>query len=79
VRVPIGWIDLGAHPTTSTSTRRVWLGGDVLAPLHVLAAIAAEREIVGDVAIEGATLGDLKDAVRGAGGPVTTYCAFGAE
>ena len=58
-RVPIGWIDVGVDPATG----QVWLGGDVLVPAHVRAAIAGS-EAPGDVPVEGATLADLQDAVH---------------
>ena len=57
-RVPIGWIDVGADPATG----QVWIGGDVLVPSHVRAAIARGEE-PGDVPVEGATIADLRDAV----------------
>ena len=59
-RVPIGWIDVGADPTS----RRVWLGGDVLIPSHVLAALAVGEVNPAGVPVEGATLADLREAVR---------------
>lgn len=60
LRVPIGWIDTGTEPATG----RVWLGGDVLAPAHVRAAIAEGRADVGEVPVDGATLADLYEAAR---------------
>jgi hypothetical protein len=59
LRVPIGWIDTGYDE----ASRRVWVGGDVLAPVHVFAAIADGQEPEGDGPIEGATLDDLRAAV----------------
>lgn len=58
VRVPIGWIDVGIESASGTA----WLGGDVLAPAFVLRAIAAGVEDVGEVAVEGATVADLRGA-----------------
>ena len=60
VRVPIGWIDTGAE----SASGRVWIGGDVLAPAHVLRAIAEGAGAVGEVAVEGATVADLVAAAR---------------
>ncbi len=57
-RVPIGWIDVGTDPATG----RVWLGGDVLVPSHMLAAIALGDVEPADAPIEGATLADLCEA-----------------
>jgi hypothetical protein len=58
-RVPIGFIDIGYDE----ANRRAWIGGDVLAPLHVLAAIADGKDPEREVSIEGATIGDLRAAV----------------
>jgi hypothetical protein len=55
MRVPIGWIDAGAERASG----RVWLGGDVLVPAHVLRAIAEGVAPIGDVPVEGATMEDL--------------------
>ena len=60
VRVPIGWIDTGIEPATG----RVWIGGDVLVPGHVRAAIADGGVEPGEIPLEGASLDDLRDAVR---------------
>jgi hypothetical protein len=59
LRVPIGWIDTGYDE----ASRRAWIGGDVLAPVHMFAAIAEGKEPEGDGPIEGATLDDLRAAV----------------
>jgi hypothetical protein len=59
LRVPIGWIDAGYDE----ASRRAWIGGDVLAPVHVFAAIADGEEPEGGGPIEGATLDDLRAAV----------------
>jgi hypothetical protein len=59
-RVPIGWIDVGVDPTTG----RVWLGGDVLVPGYVRAALAEGEVDPAGVSLEGATLADLREAVR---------------
>jgi hypothetical protein len=63
LRVPIGWIDTGIDPATG----RVWLGGDVLAPRYLYAEIAEGRERRGDVALDGATLADLRRAAETTG------------
>jgi hypothetical protein len=60
-RVPIGWIDVGIAPATGEA----WVGGDVLVPGYVRAAVARDEE-VGEVAVDGATVADLRDTVRGA-------------
>jgi hypothetical protein len=59
LRVPIGWIDAGYDE----ASQRAWIGGDVLAPVHVFAALADGKEPEGDGPIEGATLEDLRAAV----------------
>ena len=59
--VPIGWIDTGRDPATG----RVWIGGDVLVPSHVRTAIAEGGVEPGEIPLEGASLDDLRDAVRG--------------
>lgn len=69
LRVPIGWLDAasGGEP------RRAWVGGDVLAPRWLLEA-AAQSEATGepppgdlnDAAMFGATLDDVRAAVRSA-------------
>jgi hypothetical protein len=65
VRVPIGWLDTAFDRATG----RAWLGGDVLAPTAVLAAIAAgDTPAALDAPIEGATLADLARAARVPGG-----------
>jgi hypothetical protein len=58
-RVPIGWVDAGIGPAGE-----VWIGGDVLVPAYVRAAIAAGGAKLGEVPIEGASLADLVEAVR---------------
>jgi hypothetical protein len=58
-RVPVGWIDTALDPLT----RRLWLGGDVLVPTHVRAALAAGSLVPADVPLEGASLDDLRAAV----------------
>lgn len=62
-RVPIGWIDTGFDPRSG----RAWLGGDVLAPAHVLRAVAAGEALSREAPIEGATLADLVEAARALG------------
>jgi hypothetical protein len=65
-RVPVGWIEAAA-----ASSGGAWVGGDVLAPAWLFDAIA-RSEAAGeppdpgleDAPIEGATLGDLRAAVR---------------
>jgi hypothetical protein len=67
--VPIGWLDAasGGEP------RRAWVGGDVLAPRWLLEAVA-QSEATGepppgdlnDAAMFGATLDDVRAAVRSA-------------
>lgn len=71
VRVPIGWLDAALAPAGWTEPQRAWLGGDVLAPLHVLdgvarAVMAADSralEALAALPIDGATLADLSRAV----------------
>jgi hypothetical protein len=65
-RVPIGWIEAAAGPSACA-----WVGGDVLAPAWVFDAIARSEASgeppspdLEDAPIEGATLGDLRAAVR---------------
>jgi len=60
LRVPIGWIDTGIEP----ASRQVWLGGDVLVPADVRAAVANGEPELGEVPVEGAKLADLREAVR---------------
>lgn len=72
-RVPIGWIEAAASPPESGAPRRVWLGGDVLAPTWVLTEVA-RAAAAGDVespaarqaAIEGAALDHLREVAKGA-------------
>ncbi len=69
-RVPIGWLDTAFDPATG----RVWLGGDVLAPVFAVRAIAAaaEGEVAapmmeeGAIPLEGATARDLTAATQAA-------------
>jgi hypothetical protein len=61
--VPIGWLETGVDASGS-----VWLGGDALAPAHVYAAIADGRDPGPHAFVEGATLEDLREAVRCARG-----------
>jgi lipoate-protein ligase A len=69
VPVPIGWIEAAADLAARPEGRRVWVGGDVLAPrwalVHIAEALggAADKDLLGDVAIEGATTCDLLQAV----------------
>ncbi|MDI1433147.1 lipoyl protein ligase domain-containing protein [Polyangium sorediatum] len=57
VRVPIGWIESAVEPE---GARRVWLGGDVLAPRWALARIATQGDAgLPEIALEGATMADL--------------------
>jgi hypothetical protein len=60
MRVPIGWLDTGLHPATG----EVWLGGDVLAPAYVYRSVALGDLEPGEVALDGASLADLHQAVR---------------
>jgi hypothetical protein len=60
--VPIGWIDTGVEPTS----RRAWLGGDVLAPGLLYEELAAGRTISSDVPVDGATVEDLVRAIGSA-------------
>ena len=59
-RAPIGWIDAGVDRARG----RVWLGGDVLAPSHVLRALAQGVTDVGAAPIDGVSMGDLVEAAR---------------
>ena len=60
LRVPIGWLDTGIDPATGD----VWLGGDALVPAYVYRGVALGEELAAEVAVEGASLADLHDAVR---------------
>jgi hypothetical protein len=61
VPVPVGWIDTGVDRASG----RVWIGGDVLVASFARDAVAAGAAIDADeVAVEGATLGDLAAAAR---------------
>ncbi len=65
--VPIGWLDTGIDPATG----EVWLGGDALAASYVYVAVARGDLPSGEaveVALEGASLADLHEAVRRARG-----------
>jgi hypothetical protein len=42
----------------------VWLGGDALAPSHLYRSIAEGLAASPDVAIDGATVADLREATR---------------
>ena len=57
-RVPIGWIDVGVGPSGEA-----WIGGDVLVPAYARTAMARGEDL-GDVPVDGATLADLRAAVR---------------
>jgi hypothetical protein len=59
VAVPIGVLDTG-HDAAG----RVWLGGDALAPSHLYRSIAEGLAASPDVAIDGATVADLREATR---------------
>ncbi len=70
VPVPIGWIEAAAEPFGRPEGQRLWVGGDVLAPRWALERIAArvrnaagEGDALGDIALEGATVADLLQAV----------------
>jgi hypothetical protein len=72
-RVPIGWIEAAAGGASGEGgSRRAWIGGDVLAPRWVLEAIAGaaargdDSLDFGQIAIEGAAISDLREAVRDA-------------
>jgi hypothetical protein len=60
LRVPIGWLDTGINPATG----EVWLGGDALVSAHVCLGIARGDPDPGEVALEGASIADLHEAVR---------------
>ncbi len=66
VRVPIGWIEGAVAPATGGGARRVWLGGDVLAPRWALDRIAEgalgetnDDTPLPEIALEGATIAEL--------------------
>jgi hypothetical protein len=60
MHVPIGWLDTGIHRATG----EVWLGGDALAATYVYRGVARGDLRPGEVAMTGASLGDLHEAVR---------------
>lgn len=69
VVVPIGWVEAAVEATTNP-TRRVWLGGDMLAPRFALQRIAeragglpTEDFDPEALPLEGATLADLMQAI----------------
>jgi hypothetical protein len=63
IEVPIGWLDTAVDRASG----RVWLGGDVLAPRHLLAAIAEGMPVDrAQSAVEGAKVEDLVAAVEAA-------------
>jgi lipoate-protein ligase A len=70
VPVPIGWVEAAAEAFGRPEGQRLWVGGDVLAPRWALEGIAArarnaagEGDALGDIALEGATIADLLQAV----------------
>jgi hypothetical protein len=70
VPVPIGWVEAAAEPFGQPKGQRLWVGGDMLAPRWALERVAArarnavgEGDALGDIALEGATIADLLQAV----------------
>lgn len=73
VAVPIGALEAAANHGTRDAVQRIWLGGDVLAPSHVLnevaRAVASGADIppsLHETAIEGARIEDMIEAARAA-------------
>ena len=70
LRVPIGWIEAAASAPEAGEPQRAWLGGDILAPRWLLADLArAEFSTLengggSDPPLEGASLNDLREAIR---------------
>jgi hypothetical protein len=67
LRAPIGWIDAAAPE--GTGAREAWLGGDVLAPRWLLANLARDPLLTIEngapaIPLEGATIADLREAIR---------------
>jgi lipoate-protein ligase A len=78
-RVPIGWLEAAVGLPAGDKPPRAWLGGDVLAPVHVLAEVA-RAVIAGDAEalaalshapIDGANFSDLTGAVKRAAGAIS--------
>jgi hypothetical protein len=72
LRVPIGWLEAAASPPGDPH-QTAWLGGDVLAPRWLLAELARAQNsnveikvdtIESEIALEGAALSDLREAIR---------------